>query len=502
VTGANESCEFPAANSVGARPEKRPLWGLNQTAANSLYNIATAGAAAAGKSVLFLIGPILLDPALFGVYSYFFWIASVAIALGSAGTVIAAQRFTCHFSDAGQQPRLVRFLIASTLSLTGIAAAVLLLLPRSLSPGPALLIAVVAFAVSGSIVAVQQAESQAHHDFRSPFIGESLSQVLRFAVLGVLRLVQWFIPVLFILLDAVVALTKSGILLLGRSRTFAERSTAGVVVELPKRMSILRTCILPVTAITILDTILWQRGEIFFLGFYSGASSVAYFGGAAQIGQVFVLAPAAIFASLLPRMAEKSRESRDVFNDAMNRVLNMAALWVLPLYCTGIVLGPVLVRLWKPQYAPVIGILPMIMLGRMALLLSAPVALALYSSGRERAVLLITFFSSLVALTNDWFLISHFGLLGAANACAINQTLTALVTGFVGMRYLSYKIKLRNSTIAVLAVVAIAQAVASQLQQRTIIALGGLVISVAVLFFEPFMSSVMTMMLPRRRHEL
>lgn len=478
---------LPRISEVKATGQ-RYLGGISDTASNSMYNIGTAAVSTAGKSALFFGGPIFLDPSLFGIYAYYFWIASVAISLGSAGTVLAVQRLTSRYYPSGLQPALLRFICILTLFLTCGALIFLLALPRTVSSEPRVLACTVVFGIFGAFVAVQQAESQAHHNFRLPFIGETFGQSLRLGVLWLLKLLSTLVPWSFLLLDGIVSLAKS-LVLFSRPNAFTQIcDKRRADLDNSEKLTILRTCVLPVTAIAVLDTILWQRGEIFFLGIYSGAAATAYFSSAAQIGQLFVLAPTAALSSLIPKMAEKSLGGQESFNGALNRLLNLAILFTIPLYCVGVALGPLIVHFWKPQYGTVSNILPLIMLGRMSLLVSAPVSLALYASGHERTVLKISASSATFALLIDFLLISHFQLLGAAVATALNQMVTAVITLMVGSRFLEYRVQIKKETFGLLLAIAIVQLAFAGSTARIGIAFVGLLISTFILYKEPFLA--------------
>jgi O-antigen/teichoic acid export membrane protein len=301
-----------------------------------------------------------------------------------------------------------------------------------------------------------------------------------------------------LLLDGVVFAAKS--LLLVRSNTFFHKvdGTGETKLASSDRRRIITACVLPVALIAVLDTIVWQRGEMFFLGLYTGAAATAYFASAAQIGQLFVLAPTAALSSLIPKMAEKSLGDRDHFNFTANRILNLALLSALPLYCCGVSCGPLIIHFWKPQYGAVGGILPWIMLGRMAMLISAPVSLSLYASGHERQVLKISATSASVALVADYLLISHFHLTGAAIATALNQTLSAAVTIFVGSRFIHYQLRIEQKTLAALVALAIVLAALSGTSIRTPVALACLIVCVLVLSRERFILDELSAVFPRR----
>lgn len=454
---------------------------ISTTATNSAYNIATAAASTAGKSALFFLGPIFLDPSLFGVYAYFYWVGSVAVSLGSAGCVLAAQRLTSLHRPGGKQQSFMRFLILTTLGLTALALAVLLRLPRNVGATSYILIGTVAFGVVGSIVAVQQAELQAQQDFRLPFFGEGISQLVRLAALWLLHLISLLVPWTLLILDSFVSFTKSTFLVRKNTLFRGADDSAATTLTRSEQGRILTASILPVTLISVLDAILWQRGEIFFLGLFAGAASTAYFASAAQIGQLFLLAPTAALTSLIPKMAEKSLGGREQFNLAANRILNLALLCAIPLFCCGVACGPLIIHFWKPQYSTVSVILPWIMLGRMALLISSPVSLALYASGHERLVLKITAISASIALVVDYLLISHFHLAGAAIATAMNQTLTAVVTLIAGSRFILYQLRIGRKTVVALSALAIVLAVFSGTSMRAPVAFVSLVIC-AIIF--------------------
>jgi O-antigen/teichoic acid export membrane protein len=469
-------------------PGKNGRWRLSRTASNTFYNIGTAVLSTAGRSVLFLIGPILLDPARYGVYVYYLWVSTVSVAIGTAGTVLVAQRLTCQYGTDERHSPFASYLTITTILLTSTVLAVMLLISQSTTVSWALIAVVVALTISTAWVALRQSLLQADHNFRRPFLGELISQPIRLVGLALLKIFQAIVPSLLLLIDTVVALGKFVVIMLQP----ASASTRSRQEDFSRQVGwrIVQSSILPITLIAVFDTILWQRGEMYFLKMYSGLAATAYYSSASQIGQIFILAPIAAVSSLMPRLAEKALDGQHDLGYAMNRILNLSLLCAIPLYCSALIIGPIIVRLWRPQYISVVGILPLIMIGCLSQFVGTPISLALYASGRERTLLLITGFSATVALVSDYMLISRFGLIGAAAACALNQTICLVATAIAGLKSLKYDVYLHSVTISILGTVAVAQIAFALTSWRTEAAVVGLLITTIVMLREPFITKV------------
>jgi Na+-driven multidrug efflux pump len=200
----------------------------------------------------------------------------------------------------------------------------------------------------------------------------------------------------------------------------------------------------------------------------------------------------------LPKLSEKAGVDTPNFHDVSNVLLTASVLVALPLYCMTMLVAPVMLRAWKPEYMTVGSIFPQVMLGKLALVLSAPVSLALYAAGRQKAVLHVVCLSAALAVAVDYVLIRAFGLSGASWASAFNQVFTAVATFIAARKYLPLRLVASPLTLRVCAVGGLIQVSLSFTRFSTVSAIGWLLVSCAVLSRDEFVSRILVPRLRRR----
>jgi O-antigen/teichoic acid export membrane protein len=471
-------------------------WKLNETVGNGLYNVITSVLSTAGRTLIFVLGPMFLDAAHFGVYAYYSWLAAVASQLGSGGAVQAAQHYTSRFSREGFQRALERSLFATSLGLTGATAGILLCAPSAIAGTPLLIVLTLTLALATSVAAVEQAFQQAKQDFRHPMLCEAKAQGTRVLALSVVRFASLVTAFALVVVDAFSMLMKAAALLMTAGPK-VWRATVERELGTAERRAV-RGYVASITGICLLNVMLWQRGEIFFLSMFSNPASTAHFAAASQLAQLLVLAPSAVLSSLLPKLSEKAGVDTPNFHDVSNVLLTASVLVALPLYCMTMLVAPVMLRAWKPEYMTVGSIFPQVMLGKLALVLSAPVSLALYAAGRQKTVLHVVCVSAALAVAVDYVLIRAFGLSGASWASAFNQVFTAVATFIAARKYLPLRLVASPLTLRVCAVGGLIQVSLSFTRFSTVSAIGWVLVSCAVLSRDEFVSRILVPRLRRR----
>jgi Na+-driven multidrug efflux pump len=200
----------------------------------------------------------------------------------------------------------------------------------------------------------------------------------------------------------------------------------------------------------------------------------------------------------LPKLSEKAGVDTPNFHDVSNVLLTASVLVALPLYCMTMLVAPVMLRAWKPEYMTVGSIFPQVMLGKLALVLSAPVSLALYAAGRQKTVLHVVCVSAALAVAVDYVLIRAFGLSGASWASAFNQVFTAVATFIAARKYLPLRLIASPLTLHVCAVGGLIQVSLSFTRFSTVSAIGWVLVSCAVLSRDEFVSRILVPRLRRR----
>jgi O-antigen/teichoic acid export membrane protein len=472
-----------------ARFRRIASWQLSDTVGNGIYNIVTSVLSVLGRTVLFVVGPMFLDAAHFGVYAYYSWLTGVASQLGSGGAVQAAQHFTARYSRDGAQRDFQGFLFRIGSALTILAAVIILYAPSAMPRSFVLVALAVLLAGATSIVSVEQALQQAKHDFRQPMLSEAGAQGSRVLLVFGARVAAVISAVALLLVETLSTLVK-GVALFAMRRDVAVDAGAGRSLTSAEKRTVCRY-LASITGIAVLNVLLWQRGEMFFLSIFATSAETAHFAAGSQLAQLLILAPTAALSSLLPKLSEKAGLNRDGFHNATNILLTASVMAALPLYCLTLLVAPLMLKVWRPEYASIGTIFPPLMLGKLALVLSAPISLALYASGRQQAVLHVVCASAAVAVATDYTLIRLYGVGGASWASAINQGVTSVATYVAGRRYLPLRLNLQPFTLCFCLIGLLAQIRLSFTHLSAVSSVGLMLVSVVIFARDPFISRLL-----------
>jgi O-antigen/teichoic acid export membrane protein len=346
-----------------------------------------------------------------------------------------------------------------------------------------LVISTIVTAIAVGLNLVQQGLRQAQRDFATPLKAEAGSQTMRVFALVLTKLYGTLAATSLLWIDGAMALAKLAILQVGTKakvdsfETSAQTPSAAYGEVFSYSASIL--------AISLLDVIMWQRGEMFFLGRYATLAAAGQFALSAQLSQLLALGPSSAVTALLPRLSEKAQGGGSALGQATSKIVTFALIVSVPLFAVGVLGAPVLVKLWKPEFSRVGTILPMLMIGKVALLLSAPVSMALYAAGRQRRVLVVVITCGAIAILSDFLCIRFGGLSGAAWASALNQSLTGYATYVAARQEFRIHLQLQRVTKWVLFGLLGVQVPAAAAGLQFWAALVSLPLWAATLFYEP-----------------
>lgn len=203
----------------------------------------------------------------------------------------------------------------------------------------------------------------------------------------------------------------------------------------------------PVFAMLCLDTIVWQRSEVFFLGAYAPAAHVAYYGLAFTLASMAMrLIPGTLVGLLIPSMARsEGAGDREQVGRIFAASCRYMAMLAIPVAVGGIVLArPMVQVLYGPGYEPVAGILSALLLtNALVMIYGFPASSVLYATDAQRRLVAIGGTVAVVNLALAWFLIPRFGLAGAIASNAVAQ-LASLVPGlWAAIRQLGVRVPWR-----------------------------------------------------------
>jgi O-antigen/teichoic acid export membrane protein len=191
-----------------------------------------------------------------------------------------------------------------------------------------------------------------------------------------------------------------------------------------------------VSAIVVLDSLIFQRSEVFLLAAVSTSSQVAFFSLANSLvtrGVAFV--PGALGGVLLPTFA-----GADDLEARVAVAMRWMALLVVPLGGLMVVTAPFVVRLlYGAPFAPMVPVVVITAVAATAISISTAGSSAMYATGGHRFILRVGLGCAILNVVLAILLIGPYGATGAAGAGALAQ----LVGVAGGVYLLRAKMRLR-----------------------------------------------------------
>ena len=212
---------------------------------------------------------------------------------------------------------------------------------------------------------------------------------------------------------------------------------AGSVAAPPTPMTPdVRAYLLPLSIVAVLDAIVWDRSEVFFLGVYASSEDIAFYSLAFGLATRIMIIPAIAVGALLPAFsALHGHGDSEDFGRLYRSVLRYVALVGAPLAAMVAALAPsIIVWLYGDAYlpaAPLVGVLAAVAL--LSALRQVAWA-ALRGVGDRRCALTATAVAAVVNVALAVALIPRWGTVGAVVANAAAQ-ITATTWAFAGMAH-------------------------------------------------------------------
>jgi O-antigen/teichoic acid export membrane protein len=175
--------------------------------------------------------------------------------------------------------------------------------------------------------------------------------------------------------------------------------------------------------VRVLETLVWDRSEIFFLKLWVLPQEIAFYSLAAGLASRAMIVPAIFVGALLPALASLHGAGDDgEFRRLYRSSLRSVALVGAPIAALSAGLSPVLVRLlYGEAYAPVAGLLQVLVaVGLLGVLRDVAWA-ALRAAGDRRSMLTATAVTAAVDLGLAALLVRPYGTAGAVTANTVAQ---------------------------------------------------------------------------------
>lgn len=408
-----------------------------RVARHTLFNFLTiALTSLLGVGVTALVARVL-SPNGMGHYTLLTWLIGIAGLFANLGYVTAAMKYMAE-SLGRENPQEAAGVLAfsSRQVLTfGFGVSCLLIMAAPLATrqfgaaevGPALMVGAVAV-IPTALVALYTAACQALQRYDQVALvtgitagvtlgGTVLSLVSGWGIVGLLSATGF---------SAGIGALAYMILL---ARWRADWYRAPLSAEFRRA---LRTYQGPVFVMLMLDAIVWQRSEVFFLGAFSPAKEVAFYGMAFTLATMAMkLIPGTLIGLLIPNL---SRSVGAGDQEGVRRIFRLScrymALLALPVAVGGALVAPALVQvLYGPGYEPVAGLLGMLLASNaLVMIYGFPASSVLYATDGQNRLVRIGLAISGLNLAAAWLLIPRFGAWGAVASCCLAQ-LASLLPG-------------------------------------------------------------------------
>jgi O-antigen/teichoic acid export membrane protein len=408
-----------------------------EVARNASYSLAANLVAFLAGLVASVVLARLLGPDSFGTYALVLSVGGILAMIGALGVPHAATKYVAEYQARGDRAtasRIIGFLGRFEVAMAvGLGAAAFLLAPwleRAFgAPGfaPAFRVAAAGL-LPGLLAPLALAGLQGVHDFRRvTLISVTSTLFLLSSTIGLLAAGAGVVGAVAALAATASLSSLLGWRSLGRHLALSLRRASLPASARAK----LRRYVPTVSGVLLLDAVVWQRSEVFFLGVFRGPREVAWYALAFGVATtVMRLLPRALSVVLVPVAsglygAADRPGMRTLFRTGSRYLVILAA----PIVVGGAALArPLLTAVYGPEFGPAAAAFPLVLLaGGFGAVGSVTAAI---QSGMERQdlVLRVAVAATAVNLALDVALIPRWGLVGAAVANAAAQ-IGAVVAG-------------------------------------------------------------------------
>jgi len=202
----------------------------------------------------------------------------------------------------------------------------------------------------------------------------------------------------------------------------------------PAAVTELREYLIPLSVVTVLDALVWDRSEVFFLRLYTSSEDIAFYSLAFGLASRLMVIPFIVAGALMPALSTlHGAGNTEEFGRVYRQALQYVALVGAPLAAVGWALAPALIGiLYGEAYLPVAALLgPLLAVSVVGVMRQVAWA-ALRAIGDRKWALHATWISAVVNLAAAAVLVPVYGTWGAVAANGAAQLL-ASVLAFIAL---------------------------------------------------------------------
>jgi O-antigen/teichoic acid export membrane protein len=375
-----------------------------------------------------------LGPSLMGDLSYVVWAERLLTAVASLGYTYATVRYTAEAFGRGDGPRawgVVRLFWRRQLVTTVIVVAVMIPVILAVAPpglqSPILVVALTLFFITIESIYTHALQGAQRYDITART--STIKMALQLVVVALVMHFGGGLTVLFAALSVTLVITLL-IQRRGALAVYREHRTAPVATLTPE----MRAFLGPLSVVAVLDAIVWDRSEVFFLGLYATSAEIAYYSLAFGLAARAMIIPGIAVGALLPAFsALHGRGAPEEFARLYRTALRYVALIGAPMSALVGALSPgIITWLYGDAYLPAASMVGVLAAVSLLSALRAVAWAALRAVGDRRCALTATWVAAVVNVGLAALLIPFWTTTGAVIANAAGQ-LTATVWVFVGI---------------------------------------------------------------------
>jgi O-antigen/teichoic acid export membrane protein len=374
-----------------------------------------------------------LGPALMGDYSYLLWAVRTLTAVSTLGWALATTRYTAgpyaSGDPAGAWSYVRLFLRRQVVTTTVVVVLVLPLIavvPDDLR-WPFAILVLLLFPITVETIFTHAVHGAQRYDLTA----QTSTVKMTLQLLGALVVVWVGGGILGLVLALGLGIVVACLIQRRRAHALFRGSTAAPAAEWTPD---LRAYLVPLSAVVVLDAIVWDRSEVFFLRLFTSSEEIAFYSLAFGLATKAMLVPEIAVGALLPAFAAlHGRGAPEEFARVYRRAIQYVALLGAPLVAVGAALAPgIIVWLYGEAYLPAARLLGVLAFVGLVSALRKVAWAALRAVGDRRCALSATWTAAILNVGLAALLIPSLGTTGAVVANVAGQV-TATVWAFVGM---------------------------------------------------------------------
>ena len=375
-----------------------------------------------------------LGPALMGQLSYVLWAERTLTAIATLGFTFAVVRYTAEMFARDEHDRawgIVRLFMRRQVAVTVIVSAVMIPVVMMAAPegvrAPLLVIV-----LTLSLITIEGIYSHALQGAQRYDITARTSTIKMALQLLVASLAIHFGAGLAVLLIGMGGtMVVSCLLQRHRARQVYRESLQAPPPPMTDEM---RTYLLPLSIVAVLDTIVWDRSPVFFLGLHASPETIAFYSIAFGLATRIMIIPGIVVGALLPAFsALHGGGEREEFGRLYRTALRYVGLLGVPLAAVVMALGSgLIVGLYGDDYQPAAPLVGVLCVTALLSAFRSVVWAALRAVGDRRCALTATWVAAALNITLAATLIPRWPLVGAVAANVAGQ-LAASLWVFIGI---------------------------------------------------------------------